>query len=44
MLAADDDALPNFGDATGAVSEAALIGQGLGERLQQATPFAEPTA
>lgn len=44
MLAADDDALPNFGDATGAVSEAALIGRGLGERLQQATPIAESTA
>jgi len=44
MLAADDDALPNFGDATGAVSEAALIGRGLGERLQQTTPSAEPTA
>ena len=44
MLAADDDAIPNFGDATGAVSEAAMIGRGLGERLQEATAIAEPTA
>ena len=44
MLAADDDALPNFGDATGAVSQAATIGRGLGERLQSATAIAEPTA
>ena len=34
MLASDDDALPNFGDATGATSEATAIGLGLGERLQ----------
>jgi hydroxymethylbilane synthase len=36
MLAADDDALPDFGDATGPTSDAAAIGRALGERLQAA--------
>lgn len=34
MLAADDDTLPHFGDATGTVSEARTIGHRLGKRLQ----------
>lgn len=36
MLAADDDTLPDFGDATGPTSDAAAIGRALGERLQAA--------
>ena len=36
MLAADDDALPDFGDATGPAAEAAAIGRALGQRLQAA--------
>jgi len=42
MLAAHDDALPDFGDATGPVSEAAAIGRALGERLQAAVASGAP--
>ncbi len=36
MLAASDDAMPDFGDATGPTIDAAAIGRALGERLQAA--------
>jgi hydroxymethylbilane synthase len=36
MLAADDDALPHFADATGPTGEAAAIGRSLGRQLQSA--------